>query len=133
LRFGEDNARSLTRLLMERLRNAVPLRAAYTRALADTGRDVALVGIALSIGVVTWAFSAIKFQADMGILLAFMFLFNMLGALVMVPTLSYFLMRDPARDLPAGPAAGGQDETLAPTAGRRLENRAEKPEPAHLS
>jgi hypothetical protein len=38
--------------------------------------------------------SPIKFQADMGILLTFMFLWNMLGALILIPALSYFLLRD---------------------------------------
>ena len=41
-------------------------------------------GICLAIGVVTWVFSAIKFQADMGLMLTFMFLWNMLGALVLL-------------------------------------------------
>ncbi|MFL6696388.1 MAG: hypothetical protein ACJ8GJ_04415, partial [Vitreoscilla sp.] len=41
---------------------------------------------------VTWAWSPIKFQADMGILLTFMFVWNMLGALVLIPALSYFLL-----------------------------------------
>ncbi len=36
--------------------------------------------------------SPIKFQADMGILLTFMFLWNMIGALVLIPALSYFLL-----------------------------------------
>jgi hypothetical protein len=42
--------------------------------------------------VATWVFSPIKFQADMGILLAFMFLMNMLGALIFLPALAYFLL-----------------------------------------
>ena len=57
-----------------------------------TGKVVALVGITLAAGVVTWAWSPIKFQADMGILLTFMFLWNMLGALVLIPALSHFLL-----------------------------------------
>ena len=36
-------------------------------------------GVCLAIGVVTWVFSAIKFQADMGLMLTFMFLWNMVG------------------------------------------------------
>ena len=51
-----------------------------------------LTGVTLAIGVATWAWSPIKFQADMGILLAFMFLWNMLGALVLLPALAHFLM-----------------------------------------
>jgi predicted RND superfamily exporter protein len=44
--------------------------------------------------VVCWAWSPIKFQADMGILLTFMFLWNMLGALILIPALSFFLLRN---------------------------------------
>lgn len=48
-------------------------------------------------GVITWAWSPIKFQADMGILLAFMFVWNMFGALLLIPALSYFLLRTPGQ------------------------------------
>jgi hypothetical protein len=41
----------------------------------------------------TWAFSALKFQADMGVLLAFMFFLNMLGALFLLPALAAFLLK----------------------------------------
>ena len=40
-------------------------------------------------GVATWIFSPIQFQADMGILLTFMFLWNMLGALTLLPALAW--------------------------------------------
>jgi len=53
--------------------------------LNTTGSVVAFTGIALAIGVGTWVFSAIKFQADMGVLLTFMFLWNMVGALLLLP------------------------------------------------
>jgi predicted RND superfamily exporter protein len=46
----------------------------------------------LAVAVSTWAFSPIKFQADMGILLAFMFLVNMLGALILLPALAWWLL-----------------------------------------
>ena len=42
----------------------------------------------------TWVWSPIKFQADMGILLTFMFIWNMVGALVLIPSLSHFLLRN---------------------------------------
>jgi hypothetical protein len=64
--------------------------------VAFTGRVVGLVGITLAAGVVCWVWSPIKFQADMGILLTFMFLWNMLGALILIPALSYFLLRERA-------------------------------------
>jgi len=54
----------------------------------------------------TWFASPIKFQADMGVLLAFMFLWNMVGALVLLPALAHFLLRPrPASAAPA-PALG---------------------------
>jgi len=55
-----------------------------------------LTGITLALAVGAWAFSPIKFQADTGILLAFMFILNMLGALVLRPVLARFLMRPAA-------------------------------------
>ncbi|MBS7691911.1 MMPL family transporter [Pseudomonas lalucatii] len=68
------------------------LAIAYRRSLDFTGRVVALIGLTMAAGVITWAWSPIKFQADMGILLTFMFLWNMLGALVLIPALSHFLL-----------------------------------------
>ncbi len=65
---------------------------AYLATLKTTGRAVAFTGLTLAIGVGTWVFSPIKFQADMGILLTFMFLLNMLGALVLLPALAYLLV-----------------------------------------
>ena len=78
-----------------------PLSIAYYRALIFTGKGVMLTGITWSIGVSTWLASPVKFQADMGGLLAFMFLWNMAGALVLVPALSVFLLKP--RAVVAGP------------------------------
>ena len=44
----------------------------------------------LSLSVGFWIFSHIKFQADMGTLLTFMFLWNMVGAIWLLPVLAYF-------------------------------------------
>ncbi|MNC81857.1 hypothetical protein D3C75_1351250 [compost metagenome] len=51
----------------------------------------------------TWAWSPIKFQADMGILLTFMFIWNMIGALVLIPALSHFLLRNEGQEKTAPP------------------------------
>jgi predicted RND superfamily exporter protein len=61
--------------------------------LQITGAGVIFTGITLAIGVVTWIFSPLKFQADMGILLTFMFLVNMLGAILLLPALANFLVK----------------------------------------
>ncbi|EMP57079.1 transporter [Marinobacter santoriniensis NKSG1] len=69
------------------------LQEAYFETLRSTGKAVVFTGVTLGIGVVTWIFSPIKFQADMGFLLFFMFLWNMVGAIWLLPALARFLLR----------------------------------------
>jgi predicted RND superfamily exporter protein len=90
--IGIDYALYVLSVILARMRAGDSLSEAYYRALLFTGKVVVLTGITLSIAVATWVFSPIKFQADMGILLAFMFLMNMLGALILLPALAYFLL-----------------------------------------
>jgi hypothetical protein len=90
---GVDYALYLLSVQLAVQRRGGSLREAYLASLGFTGRVVALVGLTMAAGVVTWVWSPIKFQADMGILLTFMFLWNMVGALVLIPALSYFLLR----------------------------------------
>ena len=90
--IGIDYALYVLSVILARMRAGDSLSEAYYRALLFTGKVVVLTGITLAIAVATWVFSPIKFQADMGILLAFMFLMNMLGALILLPALAYFLM-----------------------------------------
>jgi predicted RND superfamily exporter protein len=92
--IGVDYALYLLSVQLAGQRRGLPLARAYGDAVMFTGRVVALVGVTLAAGVVTWAFSPIKFQADMGILLTFMFVWNMVGALVLIPALSHFLLND---------------------------------------
>ncbi|MNQ56742.1 MMPL family protein [compost metagenome] len=95
--IGVDYALYLLSVQLDQMRKGASLTEAYRSALLFTGKVVALVGITLAAGVVTWAWSPIKFQADMGILLTFMFLWNMIGALVLIPALSHFLLRSAPR------------------------------------
>jgi predicted RND superfamily exporter protein len=90
--IGVDYALYMLSVTLSLLREGVSLSRAYYQALIFTGRVVVLTGITLGLAVATWVFSPIKFQADMGILLAFMFLWNMLGALILLPALAYFLL-----------------------------------------
>ena len=91
--IGVDYALYLLSVQLAQQRAGLSLTEAYKNSVAFTGKVVALVGITLAAGVITWAWSPIKFQADMGILLTFMFIWNMVGALVLIPALSYFLLR----------------------------------------
>jgi len=75
------------------LRQGMPLQEAYFNTLKTTGKAVVLTAFALAIGVGTWIWSPIKFQADMGKLLTFMFIWNMVGAIWLLPALAHFLLR----------------------------------------
>ncbi|PIE43602.1 MAG: RND transporter [Gammaproteobacteria bacterium] len=70
-----------------------PLQEAYFETLRTTGKAVSFTGVTLGVGVCTWIFSPIKFQADMGILLFFMFIWNMVGSLWLLPALARFMLR----------------------------------------
>jgi predicted RND superfamily exporter protein len=79
------------------------LRTAFYEALTERGTAMVFTAVTMTIGVATWVMSALKFQADMGILLAFMFFLNMLGALFLLPALAAFLLKPHAKDAaPAG-------------------------------
>ena len=67
------------------------LREAFYEAMRQRGTAAVFTAVTMGIGVGTWAFSALKFQADMGILLAFMFLVNVLGAIFLLPALACWL------------------------------------------
>lgn len=75
------------------LRSGLSLQEAYYQTLKSTGKAVLFTGLCLAIGVATWMFSAIKFQADMGLMLTFMFLLNMFGALWLLPALAHYLIK----------------------------------------
>jgi predicted RND superfamily exporter protein len=72
------------------------LQDAYVIALKQRGTASVFTAVTMTISVITWTFSALKFQADMGILLAFMFLVNMIGAIFLLPALAAWLVRPAA-------------------------------------
>jgi len=101
--IGVDYALYILSVTLSNLRQGKTLSEAYYGALLFTGKVVMLTGFTLAIGVITWVASPIKFQADMGLLLAFMFLWNMLGAMVLLPALAYWLL--PAQPQSISPPA----------------------------
>jgi predicted RND superfamily exporter protein len=119
--IGVDYALYLLSVQLAQQRAGVPLKEAYKRAVQFTGKVVALVGVTLAAGVITWAFSPIKFQADMGILLTFMFLWNMLGALLLIPALSHFLLQH------RKPSHAGAGATATALGGASLSGIADAP------
>jgi len=103
---GVDYALYLLSVQLGAQRGGASLTEAYRKAVGFTGKVVALIGITMAVGVIPWAWSPIKFQADMGMLLAFMFIWNMIGALLLIPALSSFL-------LPSVPTRGGGQRAVA--------------------
>lgn len=101
--IGVDYALYVMSVVLAEMRSGATLSQAYYRALVFTGKVVMLTGVTLAIGVGTWIFSPIKFQADMGVLLAFMFLWNMVGALLLLPSLAWFLFPSARRAADVGP------------------------------
>jgi len=89
--IGVDYGIYIYSQIAARLKVGDDLHSAYCYALKSTGKAVAFTGITLAIGVCTWVLSPIKFQADMGLMLTFMFLWNMLGALCFLPALAWLL------------------------------------------
>lgn len=110
---GVDYALYLLSVQLEGQRMGLTLQQAYRRAIQFTGKMVALVGVTLAVGVVTWMWSPIKFQADMGVLLAFMFVWNMLAALVLIPALSHVLLNDRHFNVRKPSKADNQNTTVA--------------------
>lgn len=86
--IGVDYGIYIYSKIREALKQGMDLTESYEYALSKTGKAVGFTGLTLAIGVATWIWSPIKFQADMGILLTFMFLWNMLGALILIPALA---------------------------------------------
>ena len=100
--IGVDYALYIMAVMLAYLRVDADLPTAARHARLFTGRVVMITGFTLAVAVASWAWSPIKFQADMGILLAAMFLLNMLGALILLPAISTFLL-SPRRSAAVSP------------------------------
>jgi hypothetical protein len=73
--------------LVEEKEKGETLYAAIYKALITNGKSIIQIATTITIGLVLWAFSPMKFQAEMGILLAILLTLNMFGALLLVPAL----------------------------------------------
>jgi len=88
--------------LFERMKHEIrerdrPLQEAFVEALKQRGTASLFTAVTMTLSVATWAFSTLKFQADMGILLAFMFMVNVFGAILLMPALAAFIVSDRLR------------------------------------
>ncbi len=62
-------------------------------SILEVGMATIFTAITLAVGVATWAFSDLKFQADMGKLLAFMFIVNLIMAMTALPAFAVVFER----------------------------------------
>ncbi|XQW86665.1 efflux RND transporter permease subunit [Thalassotalea piscium] len=92
--IGVDYGIYILSTMTQRLTAGDNVQQAYLAALKERGTAVLITGITLAIGVSTWFFSDLKFQVDMGILLTFMFLVNMIAAVTILPAISVFLWKN---------------------------------------
>lgn len=95
--IGVDYGIYIYARLRSYLDRGAPLLDAYRHTLRIAGAGVLCTGITLATGVATWVFSPLKFQADMGILLLFMFFVNMLGAIFLLPSLARWFLIGPGK------------------------------------
>ena len=85
---GVDYAFYIYNRLQLHLSEGLDITMSFQQTLFETGSAVIFTAITLAIGVWTWSFSDLKFQADMGLLLTFMFMVNMIMAVTMLPALA---------------------------------------------
>lgn len=85
-------------ILQESMGMGMKLEAAHYRTLQRSGKAVIFTGFALSLSVAMWMFSELQFQRDMGMLLAFMFLANMVAAVLLVPAITRYMIPHSVRD-----------------------------------
>jgi uncharacterized protein len=91
--IGVDYGIYILSIMSSKLKGGMAVRQAYFEALKERGSAVLFTGATLAVGVSTWVFSSLKFQMDMGILLTFMFIVNMMGAIIVLPALAALFWR----------------------------------------
>ncbi|WP_295007508.1 MMPL family transporter [uncultured Dechloromonas sp.] len=89
--IGVDYAFYIYNRLQLHLSRGENIVKALEHSILEVGTATIFTAITLAIGVATWAFSDLKFQADMGKLLAFMFMVNMVMAMTALPAFAVWL------------------------------------------
>ncbi|MBD8525137.1 efflux RND transporter permease subunit [Pseudomarimonas arenosa] len=96
--MGVDYAIYIFARMREAMKDGHTLRESYFIALKTTGIAIFYTALTLAVGVATWIWSALKFQADMGLMLTFMFVVNMVAAIIFLPALCRLLLRPFEKD-----------------------------------
>lgn len=104
--LGVDYAFYIYNRIQFHLSQGDEITTSYCKSLEETGMAVVFTAVTMAIGVSTWAFSALKFQADMGLLLTFMFLTNMIMTITALPCLAVVMDMVFPRKKPVKPPTG---------------------------
>jgi uncharacterized protein len=99
--IGVDYGIYIYSVLEERVEQGEPLREAYRQTLHQTGKATLFTALSLGVSVMTWMFSDLQFQVDMGVLLTVMFLANAVAAVLLLPAFAHFLLKRPGATPPA--------------------------------
>jgi predicted RND superfamily exporter protein len=94
--IGVDYGIYIYATMADAVHSGFGMREAYYKTLKMTGKAVIFTGITLALGVFTWMWSGLQFQRDMGKLLVFMFTANMFGAILVLPAIASFLLKERA-------------------------------------
>jgi hypothetical protein len=89
--LGVDYGIYLVSRLIEEFKNTGSYEEAVIATLGTTGKAIFYSATTLMCGLVFWFFSKLMFQALMGLLLAIILVINMLGALLMIPSIVLIL------------------------------------------
>jgi predicted RND superfamily exporter protein len=96
--IGVDYGIYIFARMREAMNQGKTLSESYFIALKTTGIAIFYTALTLAVGVAMWIFSDLKFQADMGVMLTFMFVVNMIAAIVFLPALCRWLLRPNEKD-----------------------------------
>ncbi|MFT3924702.1 MAG: MMPL family transporter [Myxococcales bacterium] len=83
--LGVDYGLYVVEAVQEHYDRGLTVNEAVLRGIQDAGQGVLLTGLTMACGLAFWAFSFLRFQADMGLLLLFWMTMSMLGGLVLLP------------------------------------------------
>ena len=85
--LGVDYGIYFVSRLLEEVENSGDLNTAIINTVRTNGKAIIIIATTLTVGLIAWLFSPLKFQAEMGALFALLLFLNMLGALLLVPSI----------------------------------------------
>lgn len=86
--FGDDFGIYIVSRVMDELRKGGgQLKEALIEAMSTSGKAVFFTGLSLTIGIAVWMLSPILMQVRLGALLSFLIFFNVIGTLMVLPSM----------------------------------------------